>query len=741
MAAGNAKINVIVDGLRQVQALEKSLNNISRLSGKINGVDNAPRVEQKVSKLKEAQRASMIRTRNIGDQIERLSAQGLNVDKARAAIKKAAAADSAKELLRAKAYQDAAANTLRTEQEITKETKRQQQFRSIRGGSGGGGGSGIIRGNKFDNRSNSAALRSGLISGAFPLLFGQGLLGGAAGFAGGAIGTKLGGQMGGFAGGLVVTAALQSILNFRDTVTELGKALDPANVNIDDAIQKLKIINTTRAAEIRLIEQSQGSQAALAAITKDTAKVIGNDGVMALREFAETMKLLGDAANKLALKIKSNLVEQVNNVFSLTGGDLNKAISNLGSEDPLVQQLKETEKALRELNTKPGMTDPTPNRTGAINPFDISGGKGTKPLNRRGEIEKARLENIKKATENEIRMTAAKQAGLRLDEALNVEHNKLIGSMEKEFETQNRILQLQKQGLNPALAKQVLLIEESAQNTLVGFEEQIKQIDLQIQKELESTNLNKFKLDLLEKEKQSLKDQLAINLQNIGVVKSEVIEQDKKNRILREQVATQKEIESILAGGMTNAVMGLIDGSRTLGSVLADVAKQLASMFLNKAFSSIFSGLFSSPSPAPALGPTYIAAQGGFSRSGGFKAFQYGGVVNSPTLGMVGEGGESEYIIPASKMSGAMARYSAGARGGAVIPGGSHESGTVAGGSGNTIVEYTGPTLNFNGDEYVPKSAVPEIINTAAKQGATAGRSQALSTLKNSRSQRATLGL
>ena len=738
MAAGNAKINVIVDGLRQVQALEKSLNNISRLSGKINGGGGGAvpvRIEKTTAQLKEAQRASMVKTRNIGDQIERLSLQGLKVDKARAAIKRAAAADSKGLLELAKAQQESALNTLKTEQFITKEKNRQRQFGSIRGGGG------TIQGNKFNDRSNSAALRSGLISGAFPLLFGQGLAGGIAGFAGGAIGTKMGGQMGGFAGGLVATAALQSILNFRDTVTELGKALDPANVNIDDAIQKLKIINTTRAAEIRLIEQSQGSQAALAAITKDTAKVIGNDGVMALKEFAETMKLLGDAANKLALKIKSNLVEQVNNVFSLTGGDLNKAISNLGSEDPLVQQLKETEKALRELNTKPGMTDPTPNRTGAINPFDISGGKGTKPLNRRGEIEKARLENIKKATENEIRMTAAKQAGLRLDEALNVEHNKLIGSMEKEFETQNRILQLQKQGLNPALAKQVLLIEESAQNTLVGFEEQIKQIDLQIQKELESTNLNKFKLDLLEKEKQSLKEQLAINLQNIGVVKSEVIEQDKKNRILREQVATQKEIESILAGGMTNAVMGLIDGSRTLGSVLADVAKQLASMFLNKAFSSIFSGLFSGGGGSLPIGPTYIAAQGGFSRSGGFKAFQYGGVVNSPTLGMIGEGGESEYVIPASKMSGAMARYSAGARGGSVIPGGSHESGTVAGSSGNAIVEYTGPVLNFNGDEYVPKSAVPDIIGAASKQGAMAGKAQTINTLRNSRSQRASLGL
>ena len=129
------------------------------------------------------------------------------------------------------------------------------------------------------------------------------------------------------------------------------------------------------------------------------------------------------------------------------------------------------------------------------------------------------------------------------------------------------------------------------------------------------------------------------------------------------------------------------------------------------------------------------------NRSGGFKAFQSGGVVNSPTMGMVGEGGESEYIIPASKMDGAMSRYSAGARGGAVIPGGPGDSGTVSGSSGNTVVEYTGPTLNYNGDEYVPKSAVPEIIGAAAKRGAVAGKAQVIGSLKNSRSQRASLGL
>ena len=202
---------------------------------------------------------------------------------------------------------------------------------------------------------------------------------------------------------------------------------------------------------------------------------------------------------------------------------------------------------------------------------------------------------------------------------------------------------------------------------------------------------------------------------------------NKLNKTLDDQKQKYSEITNILASGMTNAVMGLIDGTKTLGESLAGVARQLASMFLNRAFSSLFGSFF--------------GEQGGYSRSGGFKAFQYGGVVNSPTLGMVGEGGEPEYIIPASKMSGAMSRYSAGARGGAVIPGGSHEAGTVAGGTGNAVVQYTGPVLNFNGDDYVPKDSVPQIISAAAQQGATMGQSKMMNTLKNSRSQRSKIGI
>ena len=75
-------------------------------------------------------------------------------------------------------------------------------------------------------RGNRAALKSGLISGAFPMLFGQGPLGGAAGFAGGFIGTKAGGQMGGFAGGLIATAVLQQITTLVANINTLGNAFN-----------------------------------------------------------------------------------------------------------------------------------------------------------------------------------------------------------------------------------------------------------------------------------------------------------------------------------------------------------------------------------------------------------------------------------------------------------------------------------------------------------------------------------
>ena len=197
---------------------------------------------------------------------------------------------------------------------------------------------------------------------------------------------------------------------------------------------------------------------------------------------------------------------------------------------------------------------------------------------------------------------------------------------------------------------------------------------------------------------------------------------DKANKSAKELQKTWKEIKGIMADGVHGAIMGLIDGTKSLGESLAGILKQIGSMLLQKAIFKAFK-----------------LADGGHVANG-IKPFASGGMATRPTVGLVGEAGEDEYIIPASKMAQSMQRYNAGARGEAVIPGTGQSSSGGASGS-TTTVNYSGPVLNFNSEEFVPKSAIGEIINSAASRGARAGEARTLSTLQNSRSRRSNIGL
>ena len=92
-------------------------------------------------------------------------------------------------------------------------------------------------------------------------------------------------------------------------------------------------------------------------------------------------------------------------------------------------------------------------------------------------------------------------------------------------------------------------------------------------------------------------------------------------------------------------------------------------------------------------------------------AFAEGGVVDRPTLAMVGEGGEREFIIPQSKMAAASANFLSGARGGAVIPqssGGGGSAGTAQ------ISITTGPVLQQGGEQYVTLSDLERAMQMTA---------------------------
>jgi hypothetical protein len=117
-----------------------------------------------------------------------------------------------------------------------------------------------------------------------------------------------------------------------------------------------------------------------------------------------------------------------------------------------------------------------------------------------------------------------------------------------------------------------------------------------------------------------------------------------QNDAIEAQKKLWADIYTTVTGQLQNAISGLIAGTTEWGDLLSNILGSLGGLFLNAAFSGLGSALK-------------------------LPGFADGGFVTRPTAAVVGEGSEPEYVIPASKMPGALARYASGMRGSGVIDG------------------------------------------------------------------------
>lgn len=111
--------------------------------------------------------------------------------------------------------------------------------------------------------------------------------------------------------------------------------------------------------------------------------------------------------------------------------------------------------------------------------------------------------------------------------------------------------------------------------------------------------------------------------------------------------------------------------------------------------------------------------------------FADGGVVNGPTMALVGEGGEPEYIVPQSKAGGFAANWMAGRRGASAIPRFA-EGGVVMPSSARVSIQ-TGPVTQMNGTNYVTTQDMSRAVQ--------AGVNQTLAMLRNDMGTRRAVGL
>lgn len=94
--------------------------------------------------------------------------------------------------------------------------------------------------------------------------------------------------------------------------------------------------------------------------------------------------------------------------------------------------------------------------------------------------------------------------------------------------------------------------------------------------------------------------------------------------------------------------------------------------------------------------------------------FADGGFVTGPTLAMVGEGGQPEYIVPQSKANAFAANWMAGVRGPAAIPRFA-EGGVVMPSSANVSIQ-TGPVTQMNGTNFVTTQDLSRAVQAGVDQ-------------------------
>jgi len=533
--------------------------------------------------------------------------------------------------------------------ERAKEIKESAKMNAIRQGNFAGSGPGVFGPQPRKSfRERIGATRgfdtqSALISGAFPLLFGQGPIGAAAGALGGGIGGMFG-QMGGFAGGIAATAIVQQIQNAINGISELGKALGPFAKNTDAVTAALGLQGSAEEARIQMIEKTQGKTAAFNAAMQVMNVQIGEKGVDALSEFGETTRLMN---NQFALAITR--------IGAFTAGLLNFVNKTLGIQKGL--QRNEANRALKlgiaekdpralALQARQAEIDAMPKVEQIV---DVPGINGTQKQiialpSKQAEEAQAVLD-LDKQRFSVIRSTEAEAA------LLTEKFDALIRANEKEEELTERVLELRRSGLNPEVAKTVAEIEKQASLSKELLDNEINQ--LQNNKELSVDE--QTRLDTLLDQKKAIDDGVK------GL--------DKKLQKTHDltEAATQtldafEKLRDTITVDIGNGIKGLIRGTESLNGVLRNVVDKLTDAALNLA---IFGNV------------------GGGSVTGGLLGifgFANGGRPPVGRPSVVGERGP-ELFVPD--------------RSGTIIP--NHELGGMGG--TNIVVNVDASGSNVEGDE------------------------------------------
>ena len=531
--AYQAEIKVGVRGLKRVQELQSALNKVSIKINAINKVESAKASAGQKQKLTSVEKNLKVETQAaqiqkralaIKDNILKLDMKGVKISQVKAKLTRAINQAEKGKFINAKRNIAVAEKELQILKAQTVERGKQARATGKNTFQFPMGKSSPLRfsdqGQLLPGSSRRFDRQSALISGGFPLLFGQGPLTAAAGALGGGFGGMLGGQMGGFAGGIAATAAVQSIQNAINGIGELGKAMNRLNPNISAMSKAMGIAGTVEEKRLQLIEQNLGKQAAFNAALEMMSDKIGADKAEELRKFGQTFQELGNKVTLFFTKVQAAIAKLLNKAL-----DAGKDANVLGRAKDLVAQ-NPNNRAFFDVNQKIAK---------------IQERKAT------GRSEAKQKQDDIKAAKAE-RLEIAKGLILQKDkDKLRVETNKLITAGLSGLEKENK--------LNRAI--------------IAGKEEEFL-IEDAIKTKVEEMGLTMDKINATQL--QRIRDGVTIN--------SDLKEQAENAKAVKEAF---ESISQSIGNDIKEGIKGLIKGTSTLSDLLNNVADKFLDIALNQA--------------------------------------------------------------------------------------------------------------------------------------------------------------
>ena len=522
-------------------------------------------------------------------EINKVSTAVNNLDKKIKAINKQRVTGTSSALKLLKEELSLKNQILKADQQILKARNNQTSAnrRNIATQTGRTGGGSVARG----GGGGGGALSSAIISGAFPLLFGQGPLIAGAGAIGGGLGAAFGGQMGGFAGGLAATSAVTAIQNFSVEVSKLGQALNERTKDVQAVVQALGVAGTQFEENIQVLQKLGLEEEAFAAARNKMIDLIGNDGVEAVTNFGKDFQELGNQFARIMTLMKSKFAEFIEDsgILKFLGTKVERTAlktqaEKTGQFDDSAQG-REIAKLLktRQLTERFGGLSPKDREELILNITNQEKGSGLfGQVNERDE-QKAR-EIINNLIVAEQKIINTKKEGIRLDESAKSIVTGKVNALKKEFDFKQTLLPLTK--------------EE-------------REIEIEMQKIREAVKEIKGEEAILDEK--AIRDQLRQNK-----------DLEKELELSRKIEDAFKSLSDSINNDIKNGIAGLIKGTSTLGDMLNNIANKFLDVALNQAlFGSILGsggkkgggilgaiGLFANGGRPPVGKPSIVGERG-----------------------------------------------------------------------------------------------------------------------------------